>query len=1153
VGDLTMAASEGVRNAPTPEQCRAADPATSVWVTASAGTGKTRVLADRVLRLLLAGSEPQQILCLTFTKAAAAEMVARVQADLGRFATLPDMALGDDLRQLLGRQATAEEHTNARSLLARVLDLPSGVPIMTIHGFCQSLLRRFPLEAGVPPHFDVIEPRTAADLMHEAQEEVLASRQAALQADLATLAVLLGEISLAEGLAELREQRLRFGADLSNPARAIAALYRALDLPAGATPETVRAAACADRAIDRAALLAACRALEFGSDKDGERCALITGWLAADQADRIEGYADYETVFLRADDRTPKERSSIITNQAATPQATEALMAEQARLAAWAEKAKAARVAERTAALLRVGSAVLEQYERRKARLASLDYDDLIERARDLLQTEGAVSWVQYKLDQQIDHLLVDEGQDTSPAQWAIIEALSEEFFVGSGARPANRTLFVVGDEKQSIMSVQGADVATYQRLRQSLRARAEAGRQPWREEPLNLSFRAAPPILQAVDAVFDAADARDGVTAGAWREHGCFWSGRPGAVEVWPLVRVEPPPPPPPWQLPDQHEPADKAEHSLARLIAERVKTWLTDEVPLASTGRPMTAGDVMILLPRRGILQDLLVRQLKRLRVPVAGADRLALIDEIAVMDLVALGDALLLPEDDLTLAAVLKSPLFGLGEDDLFELAYDRGGTSLHDRLRARAGERPVFAEAARRLVELLAQADFLPPFELYARLLGEGGARRRFVLRLGTAALEPIEAFLAQALAYERGHPPSLQGFLHWLRADTTELIRDPDRPRDEVRVLTVHGAKGLEAPVVILADTTFVPDLGDRLLWLEEQGLPLWKVGSGQRDRVSAAAGQQARRRQLQEQRRLLYVAMTRAQEQLIVTGWERKRSKDVNWYELITAGLERLPKAERLDMRLAPDIQGPGWRLTTQRAQAPRQLDLSLGGPARELPPPAWLACAAPAEPSLARPLSPSHLDEASEPAASPLADTDRYRRGRLIHRLLQSLPERPGGERAAAMARFLAQPSLALSDAERAEIAAEVTAVLEAPAIAHAFGPGSRAEVPLAGVVDGQVIAGQVDRLVVAPDEVLVIDYKTNRAPPVTPDQVPAAYLRQMAAYGALLRQIYPGRRVRCALLWTQGPRLMPLDEAALASYAPRAWQDRGGGNAGG
>jgi ATP-dependent helicase/nuclease subunit A len=580
-------------------------------------------------------------------------------------------------------------------------------------------------------------------------------------------------------------------------------------------------------------------------------------------------------------------------------------------------------------------------------------------------------------------------------------------------------------------MSVQGADVATYQRLRRSLRERAETGRQPWREEPLNLSFRSAPPILHAVDAVFEAADARDGVTAGAWREHGCFWAERPGLVEVWPLVKVEPPPAPPAWQLPDQHEPADKAEHSLARLIAERIKTWLTDEMPLASTGGKIMAGDVMILLPRRGILQELLVRQLKRLRVPVAGADRLALTDEIAVMDLVALGDSLLLPEDDLTLAAVLKSPLFGLGEDDLFALAYERGSASLHERLRTLAATRAVFAAAHDRFAELLAQTDFLPPFELYARLLSEGGARRKFTARLGHAALEPIEAFLAQALAYERGHPPSLQGFLHWLRADTTELIRDPDRPRDEVRVLTVHGAKGLEAPVVVLADTTFVPTLQDRLLWLETSRLPLWNVGSAHRDRVSAQARELTRTRQLQEQRRLLYVAMTRAQEQLIVTGWERRNGGETSWYDLISEGIARVPGAERAEMRLAPEAAGPGWRLDTRPSPGQRQLGLPFARPPAAPQVPDWLAQPVPTEPGLARPLSPSHLDEASEPAASPLEDSDRYRRGRLIHRLLQSLPERPAGERPAAMARFLAQPILAQDEAAQQEIAAEVMAVL--------------------------------------------------------------------------------------------------------------------------
>ncbi|MCE3247954.1 MAG: putative UvrD/REP helicase (addA), partial [Geminicoccaceae bacterium] len=877
MADLSPSAAPR-RRPPTAEQRRAAAPDCSIWVTASAGTGKTRVLADRVMRLLLAGIDPRQILCLTFTKAAAAEMVKRVEEDLSRFAMLPQAELAAELDALLGQAASTEERARARTLLAVVLDLPAGLPIMTIHGFCQSLLKRFPLEAGVVPHFDVLDPRSAADLLREAQAEVLADARGATRRGLELLAVLLGETTLAEGLATLREARLRLGALLAEHGgaveRLIGAVYDTLGLPAGVSAHDVRRSACADPEIDRQALLAAARALGAGTDKEAARGQAIADWLSAKEEARAETWPAYEAVFLTTK-REPRQASSIITRPcaAAAPAAEPTLLAEQVRLLGWIEREKAATVALRTAALLRVGAAVLDAYARRKDELAALDFDDLIAASRRLLEQPGIGSWVQYKLDQQIDHLLVDEGQDTSPEQWAILDALCAEFFSGAGARPIRRTLFVVGDEKQSIMSVQGADVACYRRFRQLFAARAEAGRQPWREEPLGRSFRSAKPILEVVDAVFADPAARDGVVSGIdWPGHECFLTSARGQVEVWPLIEAEPAGKAEGWQLPDRQEPILRSETRLARAIARQIFDWRRDQVHLASTGQPIRAGDVMVLLPRRGILQDLLIRELKHLQVPVAGADRLALTDEIAVMDLIALGDALLLPEDDLTLAAVLKSPLFGLDEDDLFELAYGRGGATLYQRLR----EHPRFREAHERFALLLRQADFAPPYEFYVRLLGEGGGRARLLARLGPAALEPIEAFLAQALAFERGHPPSLQAFLHWLRADATELIRDPDRPRDEVRVLTCHGAKGLEAPVVFIADACFLPTTRDRLLWTEPAGLPLWRVRSELRDGQSEAADRRGLCAQLQEHRRLLYVALTRARERLIVAGWQRK-------------------------------------------------------------------------------------------------------------------------------------------------------------------------------------------------------------------------------------------------------------------------------------
>ncbi len=1140
------------RPPPTPEQRRAAEPSGSIWVTASAGTGKTRVLADRVMRLLLGGTDPRQILCLTFTKAAAAEMVKRVEEDLSRFAVLPEAELEAELRQLAGRSPTADEQARARILLAAVLDLPAGLPIMTIHGFCQSLLKRFPLEAGVVPHFDVLDPRSAADLLREAQAEVLASRGAGIQRALGRLAVLLGETTLAEGLAALREDRLRLGALITDQGveALIARIEDALGLAPGAGAGEVRRAACIDPEIDRRALLDAARILAAGTDKEAERAQIIADWLTAEVDQRQRTWEGYATVFLTKE-RKSRQTGSIVSKAcaAAAPAAEAALLAEQARLRAWVEREKAATVAERTAALLRVGAAVLSAYDRRKSELAALDFDDLIAASRRLLDQPGIASWVQYKLDQQIDHLLVDEGQDTSPEQWAIILALSAEFFTGEGARPIRRTLFVVGDEKQSIMSVQGADVATYRRFREVLEARAGAGRQPWREEPLGRSFRSAKPILDLVDAVFADPEARDGVVSGAdWPAHECFRTTAPGLVEVWPLIEGEPAARTEDWQLPDRLEATERGETRLARAIARQIFEWRRDAVPLASTGQPIRAGDVMVLLPRRGILQELLIRELKRLQVPVAGADRLALTDELAVMDLMALGDALLLPEDDLTLAAVLRSPLFGLGEEDLFELAHGRGDARLIERLRAFRHRSPRLGEVWERFSELLRQADYAPPFEFYARLLGAAGGRQRLLERLGPAAIEPIEAFLAQALAYERGHPPSLQGFLHWLRADATELIRDPDRPRDEVRVLTCHGAKGLEAPIVFIADACFVPDFKDRLLWLEPDGLPLWRMGAKGRDALSEAANVHARIRQTQEQRRLLYVALTRARERLIVTGWQRKNPSEATWYELVAAGMARLG-AFLVPAGLAPEVTGDSLCHGSLPARGPAQLRLALAPKAPEPPPPpAWVRQSAPTEAPRAAPLSPSRAFEDGTPAATSPAQgaaSRRFRRGRLIHRLLQSLPERPPAERAPALARYLAERSLGLAEAEQAEIAAEVLSVLAMPELAPLFGPDARAEVPLVGVVGEQAIFGQVDRLAVTPEAVLLLDYKTNRSPPSTPAEVPGTYLRQMAAYRALLEAIWPDRPVRCALLWTEGPRLMTLDDRALAPWRP------GGGHA--
>jgi len=1142
---------------PSAAQRRAADPGRSVWVTASAGSGKTKVLSDRVLRLLLAGTPPTRILCLTFTRAAAAEMAVRINDSLGKWTVIGDRALDAEIEALAGAAPEPEVRARARRLFAAVLDAPGGLKIMTIHAFCQSLLARFPLEARVAPHFRLLEDRGAAELMAAAEETVLARANAepALAETLAEITKHVDDSRFRELMKALRGQRGRLRAALGGATddagldRLRARLGARLGVANGETEATVVAAACAEGAFDRAGLARAVERLLEGSPASAERGAAIADWLAADAAGRAARFDAYLRVFLTDKD---EPRAKMLNKKAREddPAAFDALLAEQARLVAALDRRKAVAVAEASAAFLRLGAAMLAEYAREKTARARLDYDDLIAMAAALVAEDGVAPWVLFKLDGGLDHILVDEAQDTSPGQWRVIAAIADEFFVGLGARETRRTLFIVGDEKQSIFSFQGADLDALADMRAHFAAKAAAAESPLREEPLTRSFRSTAEVLAAIDAVFARADARAGVVfADHEVVHSSNREGQAGRVELWPPAEADPRPKPAPWTPPAERQATAQANERLAGAIAGTIADWLARGERLDARDRPIRPGDIMILVRSRGPLVGALARALKRRGIAIAGSDRLVLTSQMAVMDLIALGQALLLPDDDLALACVLKGPLIGLDEDALFDLAHGREG-SLWRALEARRAEREDFALAHALLSALLARADFTPPFELFAELLGAGGGRRRLVARLGDDANDAIDEFLALALDYEREAVPSLQGFLHWLAAEETEIKRDLERALDAVRIMTVHGAKGLQAPVVFLPDTTTLPTTGkSSLLWIRDKPpLVLWPVRKERDDPVCRAARAAMRERELAEYRRLLYVAMTRAEDRLYVCGIKpanRKSIPDNAWYGLIQAGLAAV--AERFEIdgpARAAGLAGEGLRLTGRQTTKPKADEATVAEAAATAAPLPDFARRAPApEPAPPRPLAPSRAMAAEPAALSPLAgraDERRFHRGRLIHRLLQRLPEIAPEDRAEACRRFLARPGHGLDEAEQAAIAAETLAVIEDPRFAALFGPDSRAEVPLVGVVGGRVIAGQVDRLVVGEDAVSVIDYKTNRPAPARAEDVPEAYLDQMAAYRAVLARIYPGRPIRCALLWTDGPRLMALDDDPLAARAP-------------
>ncbi len=1153
----------------TSGQQKASDPAASAWVSANAGSGKTHVLANRVIRLLLEGTDPQKILCLTFTRAAAAEMSNRIFATLGQWVTLDEEELIKRIHAVSGHAVfEAERLAQARRLFAQALETPGGLKVQTIHAFCESLLQRFPLEADVGPGFEVLEERGAQQLLTDARAAVLgsaASDGSALNAALRSVVARLQPADFDGVLSELLSKRRETSGAL--PPQIVAGRLRDLHgLKSDDDAESIAAEAFGD-AADETLYRTAVAALKQSGANDQKAATRIEAFLNASET--REKFSSLRAVFLTT---ALAPRKDVVTKGFAKQHGDIAgwLDERQAAFEAADERYKAAVVCAATEALVTIADAVISRYETEKRNRGLLDYDDLINQTLALF-TSSSAAWVLYKLDGGLDHILVDEAQDTSPEQWLIISHLAEEFFAGQGARDMVRTVFAVGDEKQSIFSFQGADPAKFDEMRRFFKRQVERSQAAFATVPLTVSFRSTSMILAAVDHVFQLPGAAKGLTqSGLAPPHEANRTGQPGMVEIWPtVVPLDDDGDEDPWYAPPDRERSSSPRTRLAEVIAGTIAEWLGRGEILASKNRPVRAGDILILVRRRNTFVDAVVRALKGRNVPVAGADRLVLTDHIAVMDLLALARFVLLPEDDLTLATVLKSPLVAkpdgsaFDDGDLFDLAYERPG-SLWARVSQGAGDGRL-APALDLLTQWRARADWQRPYEFFAQVLGADKARKRFIERLGAEANDPIDEFLNLALQYERRDVPSLQGFVEWMTAADTQIKRDMEHGVDEVRVMTVHGAKGLEANIVFLPDTCTVPnrqhdpkilDLVDGAL-ADGGPVPVWPIAKAYETAPVAAAREHLREKQHEEYNRLLYVAMTRACDRLYVCGYETKRGRDAGcWYNMIAEALTPLARqvaggdGERDCLRLEDA------RATLTEADHKAQT-------IRRTPeaPPEWAGRDAPPPPPMQRTLAPSRLDLIQDETGndaimlteqqvlSPLegSTADRFRRGQLIHTLLQTLPDLSAADRGKRAEAYLAQAASDLGPEARSEIVGSVMGVLEHPDFSSLFGPDSRPEVPIAGRLpvkqangDDVVISGQVDRLVVGAQDVLIVDYKTNRPAAQTLESVAPLYVRQLAAYRLALTTLFPAHNIRALLLWTDGPRLMEIPSAMLDRALP-------------
>ena len=1119
-------------------QARASAPDGHVWLSASAGTGKTHVLAARVFRLLLRGADPSAILALTFTKAGAAEMARRISARLAAWVQMDDHRLGRDLAAL-GESAGPETRALARTLFARLLDARGGgVRIQTIHGFCQSLLASFPIEAGLTPGFRAIEGREQAVLARETLAAMLVEAEARSPAMIDSIGAL--SMRLGEGKAEafLAECARAHGALDALPTGIAPFLRGAFGLPLGDVGEAI-AARCADDAFDIAGLraLAAMNAA-WNTAKGLARADTIAAWIARAPDARAATLADLHGVWARDDGAL----RSLAKGQAPQEEGYGTLVERfHARCGALiAIKARAA-YADLLARGLEAGRAYADAYSRAKRRAGRADFDDLIRAAGDLLDQPGMGEWVRYKLDLATEHILVDEAQDTNARQWRIVRAIADEFFAGQGTSGRMRTLFVVGDFKQAIFGFQGTDPIYFAAAERHFATLAQAGTEaaedgeaaPFHRLSLTHSFRSTRPILEFVDAAVAGLEAPGLGLVEDIAAHASEVKG-PGQVTLWPPV-IEG------SGEADEEGWADEAERALAAKIAGAVKAWLDPADPLmlesAPHRRPLRAGDVMILVKRRRELASLLVARLFAAGVPVAGVDRLRLNAPLAVRDLLVAIRFALQPEDDLSLAALLTSPILGWSHEDLLAAAVPRE-TSLWRHLRATQDSGQLAP-----IADLLARADFQTPHQLLEHLLsGPLDARRKLLRRLGAEARDPIEELLSAALDFENRATPSLQAFLDWFDRGEVDIARDPDSAGDSVRVMTAHGAKGLQAPIVILADACIDParSAASLLRWTPEGGedpLPLFAPRKEERSGPIEAIAAAEAERELQEHWRLFYVAATRAEERLVIAGALGARARGVppanSWYSAAERAMQVLgvPPGEG-----AREFHGstPTERFTPLAARASRA--------APPMPLPNWVRASAPAEARPPRPLAPSSLgeDAVSDPPPDAVARA-AAERGRLTHALFERLPPVAPGRRAEAADRWLARAG-GLNDAgARAAIIANVLRVLDDARFAPLFGAEALAEAPIAAVLgNGLVVSGKVDRLLIEPERVRIIDFKTGRRLPKALDAIPSYHLRQMAAYAAALGVIFPEKAVEAALLYAAGPVLFALPEALLAQHKP-------------
>jgi len=1118
---------------------QATDPAHNASVHASAGTGKTWLLVTRILRLLLAGVQPESILAVTFTRKAAGEMEQRIMERLRELMCVAPNRL-DALLARCGIIPDDAVRAVARGLYERILFDPRRLRATTFHAFCQELLQRFPLEAGITPGFDILE--TTGLTEQAARDALLAETAAQPDGELAGALALLvercnGLYNAEASLHAFLARRSDWWAWVQDVPDALAFARRRLATFLDIDPAQDPLAGFPDEALlAQLAEFAGLLGRNTGKDRDMGRQladALAGAPAAAELLDAI-------TPAFLTQGGTPRARRASQSQQQRLGQDGEirfldlhATVSERL-LALHGARARHRRFVT-TTAWYTAGLRLLEHFQRIKRERRVLDFSDLEWQACELLNRSAHASWVQYKLDARIDHLLVDEFQDTNPTQWRLLLPLLEELAAGGDDR--GRSVFLVGDRKQSIYSFRRADPALLEQASDWLERHLRAQR-----FPLDASRRSAKAIMDCVNTVFMMPPL--GTLLGDFTPHTTHLADLHGRVELLPLVTADETetadtgprnglrnPLEEPRRLPEDARYATEAD-----LIVRQIERLLAADTTVTKDGvtRPLGYGDVMILLRQRthaGAYEA----ALRAAGIPYLSASKGLLLENLEVRDLVALLNTLIAPYDNLALAQVLRAPLFGLDSEQLVPLA---GGDAAHwyERLAQLAadGEQPYVAIHAL-LERWRALAGQVPVHDLLDRIFHEGEVVQRYEAAF-PPALQPrahasLTRFIELALEIDHGRYPSLPRFLEQLERlrasdqDQPDESTPDDATGERVRLLTIHGAKGLESPVVFLADAAVTPANRDAYTVLLRQSdadaRPDLFTLAGTRtdmDPATRALLDQQDAQRHTEDANLLYVALTRARQFLFISGSRPERGYAGSWYALIDAALADWPRA----------ADGHRYRETgTPAALTPR-----VSGPPLAFEVDARLAHPVQITPTVTR-IAPSR--QVHTPAATS-GDPDGRERGIAIHTLLDHLSRAQGPVDAALRATLAALLQREPDDPEFAQWWQHACAVVGDPRLAELFDAGRYTqawnEVPVQFLDGTRLVHGIIDRLVVSADTAMLVDYKTHaHATPGRLDALTDGYRAQLGLYASALHRLWPQHRLRACLLFTACRELVCVD----------------------